>query len=213
MSGLIKNILILFLILTIGAWIFTVARSCEKQEPTVIENPISDADAEGETIVEDDLYDDELDGEGDGETAGEGNGEGDLSETIGDELDDLVDENDELDDLKEELDGEADSNAEEAREESSSTASTSSRSGLSYEPHLVIAGSYLSEVNAKILVNKLKKAGYSDAEVVVFDFSQYHTVCAGRYASSNKAHSTKRKIIDGGLAPEAYVHTKRPRKK
>lgn len=211
MSGLLKNILIVLLILTIGAWIFTVARSCKKQDPTVVENVIDsdeDGSSDGNDEDLDELYADETDGEGDGELDGESTDEGDITESDDPESVDNLEETINLDeDLAEDSPG----NSEET-DESDNTEGTD-RNNLPYQPHLVIAGSYLSEVNAKILLNKLKKAGYSESEIVVFDFSQYHTVCAGRFASSRNAHSTKRKIIDRGLAPEAYVHTKRPRKK
>lgn len=72
--------------------------------------------------------------------------------------------------------------------------------------YLVIAGSYLVKDNAQKMVSKLRKLGYQDAEIVVFDERKYHTVCSGRYSdhatASNQASLLKRKGID------CYVHTR-----
>ena len=208
MSGLLKNILIVLLILTIGAWIFTVARSCKQQDPTVVENPVeNDGNEDGNTETDlEDLYDDdENDGtEGDGENLDSENF--DSEENTDDELADLEKELNVNEEDDEGLD-------EEEALDSDDESSTDSASGSDDQRHLVIAGSYLSEVNAKILLKQLKKSGYDDAEIVVFDFSQYHTVCAGRFSSSREAHAIKRKLINQEKIPQAYVHTKRPRKK
>ena len=215
MSGLLKNILIILLVLTIGAWIFTVAKSCKEQKPTITENHIttdadgnaSDADADLE-----DLYDDdETDGEGDGE-------EDNSSETLAGETDDEGDNSDEAnetgigdDEIDEDIE---DNDDDEMIDDDESSARTSRSGGSGYSsPHLVVAGSYLSEVNAKLLLKKLKREGYNDSEIVVFDLSQYHTVIAGRFSSSREAHALKRKLIHQESISEAYVHTKRPRKK
>lgn len=62
--------------------------------------------------------------------------------------------------------------------------------------HLVIAGNFTQLVNAEQQVQKLKKAGFADAEVVNFDLSEYHTVCAGRYADVNEARKLVKKLKD-----------------
>jgi len=87
------------------------------------------------------------------------------------------------------------------------TTSTSTVSkGTSSGQYLLLAGSYLIEENAEQMVRKLKKIGYSNAEIVVFDMSQYHSVCAGRFQSKSSARqessSLKRKGVDN------YVHTR-----
>ncbi len=67
-------------------------------------------------------------------------------------------------------------------------------------PYLVMAGSYLLKDNAAKMVNKLKKMGYSQAETVVFQASEYHSVVAARYNTESKAKSAaadlKRKGVD-----------------
>jgi len=65
--------------------------------------------------------------------------------------------------------------------------------------YMVIAGNYLVESNADIMVQKLKNAGYSSAEAVVFDLSQYYTVLAGRYDSRSSANGTSEDLKRRGF--------------
>jgi cell division septation protein DedD len=62
--------------------------------------------------------------------------------------------------------------------------------------HLVIAGNFLTRANAEERVKELKKLGYSNAEVVNFELSEYHTACAGRYTDLNEARRIAKKIKD-----------------
>jgi cell division septation protein DedD len=84
--------------------------------------------------------------------------------------------------------------------------SSTSNSSASYQKssvsgtYMVIAGNYLVESNADVMVKKLRASGYSGAESVVFDLSQYYTVLAGRYEARSSANSAsedlKRKGFD-----------------
>ena len=74
-------------------------------------------------------------------------------------------------------------------------------------PYLVVAGAYMSEQNAKTERNRLRDKGFSDAEVVVFDLSQYYTVITGRYASEQTATEAKQQLSKYGGT--GYVHLKR----
>lgn len=62
--------------------------------------------------------------------------------------------------------------------------------------HLVIAGNFLERANAEVRVKELKKLGYTKAEVVNFELSEYHTACAGRYSDLNEARRVAKKIKD-----------------
>ena len=66
--------------------------------------------------------------------------------------------------------------------------------------YMIIAGNYLLKSNAELMITKLKKLGYPNASIGVFDNSKYHTVIAGRYSSyeaaSDDANSIKRKGVD-----------------
>jgi len=74
--------------------------------------------------------------------------------------------------------------------------------------YMVIAGNYLVESNARAMIKKLSNLGYQDAEVGVFDRSQYHTVIAARYNDFGKAleveNAIKRKGIDCYVKKRQY---------
>lgn len=73
--------------------------------------------------------------------------------------------------------------------------------------YMVLAGSYMIEANAEKQVDKLKRQGYNEAQVVYFDDSKYHSVVAFRSNDYNEAQrissALKRKGIDN------YVHTQK----
>jgi cell division septation protein DedD len=75
---------------------------------------------------------------------------------------------------------------------SSSTLSDAALDGK----HLVIVGNFLQLVNANQRMQELKKAGFNDVEVVNFDLSEYHTVCAGRFDDINEARRLVKKLKD-----------------
>lgn len=81
------------------------------------------------------------------------------------------------------------------------TSSSSSSSGN----YLLITGNYSQESNAKAMVKRLKKMGFSNAESVIFEGSRYYTVIAGKYSSMSTANSAKSDL--GGI--DAYVQKKR----
>ena len=62
--------------------------------------------------------------------------------------------------------------------------------------HLVIAGNFLQRDNAEQRMQELKKAGFKEVEVVNFDLSEYHTVCAGRFTDVNEARRLVKKLKD-----------------
>ncbi len=62
--------------------------------------------------------------------------------------------------------------------------------------HLVIAGNFMQRDNANQRMQELKKAGFNDVEVVNFDLSEYHTVCAGRFDDVNEARRLVKKLKD-----------------
>lgn len=69
--------------------------------------------------------------------------------------------------------------------------------------YLVMAGSYLIRENAESMMKNLKKMGFTQAEVVIFDNSQYHTVLAGRYDDENAARQLVVQLRQNGI--ESYV--------
>lgn len=86
-----------------------------------------------------------------------------------------------------------------------------SSSGASNGKYFVVAGSFLLEANAKDMLSQLKKAGYQNAEIAVFDLSQYYTVFARRYNTLNSANDLA-ESISHKLGIETYVHEKRAKR-
>lgn len=81
-----------------------------------------------------------------------------------------------------------------------STESTNFSNSNSSGDYMVIAGNYLVQSNARGMTKKLSNLGYPNAEIGVFDRSQYHTVIAYRdnnYGSAVEiANAIKRQGID-----------------
>jgi len=196
MGKIIKIAVYLAVLFLLYLWIASVAKSCSPQESTSSSTASVDQVENYETTTSDEFEDDffEVQPEGQDEMGG---------------AMDIVEESDPIDytEVDEIIDNketatEFDTPIEEKVKPSTSSTSTSINNGN----FMLLAGSYLIEDNAKIMVGKLKNMGYSNAEVVVFDMSQYYSVCAGRYNSLSSAQqqssSLKRKGIDN------YVHTK-----
>ena len=80
-------------------------------------------------------------------------------------------------------------------------------SGESGGRYMVIAGSYILESNADEMVSKLEGMGYSSPEKVVFDLSQFHSVCAGRYDDYTKAVQVSSELKRRGV--DNYVHKRK----
>ena len=74
--------------------------------------------------------------------------------------------------------------------------------------YMVIAGNYLVESNARSMTRKLSNLGYPNAEIGVFERSQYHTVIAYRHGSYSSAlemsNAIKRQGIDCYVKKRQY---------
>ena len=73
--------------------------------------------------------------------------------------------------------------------------------------YLVVAGSFLVKENADKMVRRLAGMGYT-AEVRNFNYSQYHSVIAGRYMDQASAARTADKLKAAGIS--CYVHKRQP---
>jgi hypothetical protein len=92
-------------------------------------------------------------------------------------------------------------------ENKSNTQPTSKSVGSSSSgSYLLISGNYLVESNATEMLKKLKKLGYSNAEIVIFDKSQFHTVIASRFESYNTALHSASNLKQKGV--DCYVKKK-----
>ena len=185
-------------------WIATVAKSCNKQATADSNNNtemVDDiANVESDEF-EDDLFEDEESSDIDVTATTDGMGGGTFTENDSEAID--YTEVDEI--IKNNAPAKAPSTSTKSNTKTSTNNSSSTKSTYSGK-YMLLAGSYLIEDNAQIMIKKLKKLGYANAEMVIFDMSQYHSVCAGRYSSLSSAQqesgALKRKGIDN------YVHTK-----
>lgn len=196
-----------------GLWIMTIAKSCNNSGSSAINNATDKAGnliADGADAVKDgagaikdgvdDLISDDEDDDFD---------DADFDED-GDEI--LDDDDEDMDD--EDMDDEADLDDEEDdMDENVRKNSGGSSSGIGSGNYLVVTGSFLGEANAKKEVRRLKNLGYNNAEVVEFDFSQYHSVCVKRTNSLSEARGLKNQLIDKHGVADAYVHKKRKSKR
>ncbi len=73
--------------------------------------------------------------------------------------------------------------------------------------YYVITGSFSDEINADRMVEELKEMGYTGAEKVVFDFSQYYSVVSGKYDTESSARSKSLELKNQNI--NAYVHKMR----
>ena len=69
---------------------------------------------------------------------------------------------------------------------------------------LVVAGSFSNEIYADEFVKKLQGMGYKNTEKIVFDFSKYFSVIAGRYSTEKDAENRELELKKKGV--EAYTH-------
>lgn len=80
-------------------------------------------------------------------------------------------------------------------------------SGKGRGDYLVLAGSFRVRQNGDIEAARIRKLGYPDAEVVLFNRGAYATVLVSRFESSTEAEQLVKKLK--GQKVDAYVHKKR----
>lgn len=73
---------------------------------------------------------------------------------------------------------------------------SSEQAAASSGPHWVIAGNFLELANAEKHMRRMKELGYSQTEIVHFELSEYHTVCAGKFQDPTEARRVARKITE-----------------
>lgn len=220
MSTVLKYLAILLFVALFGAWFVQVFKSCNAQKAasdlTESVNSAKDnasdlvsdlvEDEDGDPDLED-LYDEEEDMD---EILAEAEKDEDLlDEDEGDvyEDEDLAEDTDEEDDQPEATLASTDTD----NDENQPTSSYSDRSADASAKYLVVAGAFISKGGAERTMNKLVRMGYDDAEVVAFDYSEYHSVCVDRFYDESTAAKMARELKKKGI--EAYVHKKRKFKK
>lgn len=75
------------------------------------------------------------------------------------------------------------------------------------ERYMVVAGTFQNQTYAESHLEKVKKLGFNNAELVKFDFSNYHTICVDRYDELTAANNTVSTLKNSGI--DAYVHRRR----
>ena len=92
-------------------------------------------------------------------------------------------------------------------EDVSSSTTTSNTTSSSYSDtrgqYLLISGNYLVDTNAEKMQSKLKNMGYSNAEIAVFNGSNYQTVIANRYHDYSEALEAASTLKQKGI--DCYV--------
>lgn len=86
------------------------------------------------------------------------------------------------------------------------TTSTSSRSSNSSGRYMVIAGTYKQKINAENQVNKLKRLGYSNAQIELFDRGSYAIVLVDRHDSESAAQTMVGQLRKEGI--DSYIKLK-----
>jgi len=70
-------------------------------------------------------------------------------------------------------------------------------------PYMIVAGSFIDKRNAEIMKKRLLDLNFSRAEIVNFDYSQYHSVLAGRYRTEAEARELAGRLKNRGI--DCYV--------
>ena len=189
-----KSIQVIITSILLIAAFFTAALTfdaCTGKKKTV-EDSVEDAleQVDGDEFFEDDLTDD-------GTYESDDSGTTDFSDDSESTAVDYSEADDKTTD--EETHEEDNSSYEQSNTYASQTSSTGK--------YLVIAGNFLVENNANEMVSKLNGMGYSSAEVVNFDYSQYFTVIALRSNDISAAKETSSSLKGQGV--DSYVHTRK----
>ena len=190
MDKILKIVIYVSILFFVSIWISSVIKSCNTTDDSLTSTEQVTTDEIDD--FEEDFFEDNIGGEDDEYDSDMGGG------TVPSSTESDFDTNyDEIDRALENT---------ETYTTTNTTASTYSKPTKSTGKYMVLAGSYLIEDNAKSMLSKLNRLGYDSPEIVVFNMSQYHSVCAYRSSDYNEAmriaNELKRKGIDN------YVHTK-----
>jgi len=99
-----------------------------------------------------------------------------------------------------------DSSSSESSNSASETTTRYSSTSSSSGQYLVISGNYLVDTNAEKMKSKLQNMGFSNAEIAVFNGSNYQTVIANRYSDYSEAVQAASTLKQKGI--DSYVKKK-----
>jgi len=201
MGRIIRIIVWGIIVFSFFYFISSVYKSCSapKQDSTTIESEATLDDSLEEDEYSDEFFEDEPDTSEEIETFFE------------DEVPSRIDEEDsDIDFEMERIPAESNNskpstNTSQPKSTPPSTTKTPPPSTATGGKYFVITGSFLMKENADKMISKLNKLGYRNAEMVIFESSQYHTVTSGRYGSKSDADSAIQSLKNAGI--DCYAHT------
>jgi cell division protein FtsN len=198
MQRLLRIVLFITFMLLIILWFSTIFNTCNKEGdlPADTESVASESDTSNVfQDLDDELFEDNQDlfSEGDDSDASQALSNETPTNTAEDVLG--TDDSESYTDY---------TGSVQSTDEGVSTAPQASGGSGAY---LVVAGSFLIKANAEAMQKKLQNMGYS-AEVRNFNYSQYHSVIAGRYDVKSSADRVVANLKSKGIS--CYVHKRQP---
>ncbi len=192
-------------------WSSVIYKSCKDSKNTpdtsVITNSSTTGDQDLTTVSEEESVTDEYDDRAANQGKMESTDDSEKVDMTDLDEDEGEDEEDEAEEVKIGFEKEEDSTI--RGNTANNSISTSDDGDWRY---LVVAGAYINKSNAKVMLTKLKKIGYQDAEIVRFDYDEHYAIAVGRYNSMSAANSIS-KELKADHSIENYVHEKRVKKK
>jgi len=196
MSRLLKILLYAVVLFFLFLWLSSIVKSCGSETSTPTTSTAVAEDTQEETYEEDDFFEDE-----ESEDVNEENVYANESDESYEEQIDYT----EIDKVVEEKLNDRESDPEyRSNQSTGNNRNTNVSKGNSGGKYMVIAGSFLIEKNAENMRRRLNNLGYDNADLVVFDLSQYHSVVAARFSTYEAALKVSNELKRKGL--DCYVH-------
>lgn len=198
MERVLKILLISIITFLLALWVITAVDACkEKKAPAAA---LTEQDSIGETSdpfdIDEDIFgtDAPLESAGSDEQASPSDYDSDLTNYVGTE-EVFVEEEPEL------KKGENKQPVQSTDQTQTTIQTKPAASGN--KPFMIVAGSFLDKRNAEVMKKRLIDLNFNRAEIVNFDYSQYHTVLAGRYNTESEARELAGRLKNRGI--DCYV--------
>jgi len=187
MSKILKITLSIIGLLLFYLWICSTFQSCQNKKTNtddiaLVNDTLDDDEELLESLDEESFEDDEID---------------------------YSDEDSEISDNEFVEFDDSESNSTSSSSNSTTASTNSSRTNYSSNSrgqYLVISGNYLVDTNAEKMKSKLKNMGFTNAEIAVFNGSNYQTVIANRYSDYSEAVEAASTLKQKGI--DSYVKKK-----
>lgn len=199
MNRVAKIIIYALVLFLLYLWINSIAKSCNNRgtiEPTTVESAEEDGYSSDEEIYDEFFESDEEDNETEQEV-----------QEVEDD-DEVFDEDFSFESKEKKPIAKSKTTAKQVeRPTKKVTPPAQKPSGSNGGKYTIVAGSYLIRDNAEKMVTKLRNMGYSNAAVLNFDGSKYHTISAGQFSSYDDATLESSVLKSKGV--DCYVHTRK----